>query len=230
MRCWRSVCQFVRFCVSWVVISGLRPDMAPQMLSTGPGTERRHPRTMIFPKRGWQGKAARWRPKGVRPSAAMSSRAPKSCKAARAKSTDDASGGSGVLEKKSALSVTPQAQSWRYMFSRGTRIISGSVRGSSPSVLPWVRSRKHTPGCTRPARPRRCFNESRAHHCSFNDGVLLNLSMPVRLSRQESMTMVTSGTVTEVSATFVQAMIFQVFPSGNVVLKASCCSSAPNAP
>mmetsp|Transcript_23768 Transcript_23768/g.68457 ORF Transcript_23768/g.68457 Transcript_23768/m.68457 type:complete len:204 (-) Transcript_23768:280-891(-) len=203
------------------------------MLNTGPGTPSMQPKINILPKRGWHGKAARWRPKGVRPcfpSGAPNSKAPRSSSVFFAINTELSSGGSGVVLKNSEWLSTPIAQSCKYTFSRGTRFISGSVLSVSASTLLRDKSRMQTPGWTRPARPLRCFSESFAQYCSLKCAVLLSLSMPVRRSRQVSMTTVTSGTVTDVSATLVHTMIFKVFPGGNVVLKASCCSSAFRAP
>ena len=60
------------------------------------------------------------------------------------------------------------ALTWRHSASSGTRSTSGlwySSRSSANRRLEYTR--QHTPGCTRPARPRRCLAAARETQVSW---------------------------------------------------------------
>jgi hypothetical protein len=78
------------------------------------------------------------------------------------------------------------------------------------SATDFPYSRIHTPGLTRPARPFRCAALALLHQPSVNFASCVRASKVIRFTRPESTTCVTSGIVTEVSATFVASTTFRV--------------------
>ena len=105
--------------------------------------------------------------------------------------------------------------------SKGTRCNSGSWwSGSRCSKWSCVYNRTQTPGRTRPARPARCRADAREHQAVSSVGQAENnFSDPCRwcrtsLTRPQSTTHVTSGIVTELSATLVARTILRAYPWG----------------
>mmetsp|Transcript_2589 Transcript_2589/g.7891 ORF Transcript_2589/g.7891 Transcript_2589/m.7891 type:complete len:210 (-) Transcript_2589:664-1293(-) len=187
--------------------------------------EDRHPRIVpsrsSLPMRQSTGSPARWSPSGVRVSSAVM--APMFVSALTAASIAWECGGSTILPRNSL-----QSPSWSFLMcrqtsSRGTRIISGTGCFFILPALSLVKREKHTPGCTRPARPFLCFALAAEIQPSMSMPRPLEASYCLSLTCPESTTKTMSSIVMEVSAMFVARTNFLI-PLGGF-LKTPLCSS-----
>lgn len=109
-----------------------------------------------------------------------------------AASTAAGSGGSGACPRKARQDgASPLARTWRQSSSRGVRCSSGTANSSITASCVWrEKSRKHTPGATRPARPMRCLAEARQHQVvtSARPPPRPRLASCTSLTRPQSMT------------------------------------------
>mmetsp|Transcript_9675 Transcript_9675/g.29316 ORF Transcript_9675/g.29316 Transcript_9675/m.29316 type:complete len:290 (+) Transcript_9675:1247-2116(+) len=191
------------------------------MVSTGSRQPSMAPYTSILPTRGSMGMRLRWRPSAV--SSSSASNAPISASIRVAPST--AATGGGVRQRWSTLPTpptpaAPDRSSWPAMplissatRSSGLRDISGLVWGGIDAHVAVENMRKHTPGRTRPARPRRCCAAARLTHPSCSRRMPRSASCDISLARPQSTTNETSSIVIDVSATLV-AMTILVVPGG----------------
>lgn len=110
---------------------------------------------------------------------------------------------------------------------KGTRHISGGVCCGSAAKSLRVTMRKHTPACTRPARPRRCCA------AAWETIVVRRRVMPrvesnaSSLTRHQSMTTVQSSMVIEVSATLVATTTLRRPFGGGSNTRACCAGGRP---
>mmetsp|Transcript_14926 Transcript_14926/g.58509 ORF Transcript_14926/g.58509 Transcript_14926/m.58509 type:complete len:379 (-) Transcript_14926:1626-2762(-) len=182
-------------------------DTAAAAVSTGDKHPITHPITSILPTRGSTGRSERWKPRGVvvtrPPKSPSTTTAPIARNLSTAARTAFASGGSSA-SPSTAAGCSPGA----IANARITRVSSGAVRisGSSRSAIFaafFSYSRTQTPARTRPARPLRCAALAALHHPSVKLASWVRGSCVIRFTRPVSMTTVTSGMVTDVSAAFV---------------------------
>lgn len=130
-----------------------------------------------------------------------------------------------IRTSDSALTLTSSSSlvtfTAKEMLSNGTLRISGMANLAIWASCLRVYSLKQVPGCVRPARPRRCLASARVTHVSTNRDKPVSPSYCVCLTLPASTTKITSSMVMDVSATLVDAMIFQ----RDVFLKTCRCSS-----
>ncbi len=150
----------------------------------------------MWPRRGCSGRRASARPCAV--TAPEASSAPSAASSARASAS--AGAGGGVRKARPAPVGSPQSASSSARPVRSALAISGGAWAAIAPSSPRVQSRKHQPGATRPARPRRCSASARVTRSVTRRAMPEAGSKRDRRARPPSTTTRTSGIVSEVSA------------------------------
>ena len=148
------------------------------------------------------------RPRGVRSS--FSSMAWTCMSLFMAPSTAATSGGVIMFSRDSFSEDLMQAFTLRQSISRGTRRISGDWNFAMCSNFPDENRCQQTPGATLPALPILCFADALLMKVSLSMAIPFSVSYISSLTLPASMMNVTSSTVMDVSAMFVERMTFVV--------------------
>mmetsp|Transcript_15724 Transcript_15724/g.42621 ORF Transcript_15724/g.42621 Transcript_15724/m.42621 type:complete len:349 (-) Transcript_15724:1743-2789(-) len=204
--------------------NGERSERAAAMSSVGSAQRSSAPKRMSRPIATSTGRAARWRPRGVRDSSA--SRAPVRCRLLIAAVTATSGGGSSARAKAARSGCSERRgarRSWRQSSCRGPRSISGLRAASMQRVERWrVKSLNTWPARTRPARPARWRASACETHTSTRRRICLRSSNIDCLARPESMTKTASSMVIDVSAMLVASTTLRT--PGGIVSKTADCS------